>query len=168
MPSGTMRLGVRRRMRFSTERHGGGGAGEWALRYWEESRLRTAVVVVGWVAACALISGGVALMVVFPDTLVEGLGALSAMIGVVVAAGLVRCRRFEVSVVGGALRFGTGPFVRRVIVDEVRGFDVRLATGFRRAYGEREAELALDRGSVAVPSSDPETLAEVLFEESRD
>lgn len=113
---------------------------------------------VGWIVACLLASGGIAVMVVFPDRPLEGVGAISAMIGIVLVVGLVRCRRFEITIVDGMVRFGTGPFVRRASLDEVREVHVRLATGLRRLFAVREVVLVGASPDAAVPSASPDSL----------
>jgi hypothetical protein len=133
-------------------------------RHFDGSPLASWVHYVGWPSAGILCAGGIWLVVGAASKPQEFLGALVALAGVVVAAALVRCRRYEVTIGQRTITLCCGPFRQTLPVGSIEVVQARGATGWRRLYADRELvlETSLDRGPMPVPTRDEAELRGAL------
>ena len=131
---------------------------------WQGCGLRRVARLVGWVGGLGFAAGGVAAMVVGGGGVAEAAGAAAAAVGGIALLGVVRCRRFEVTVSRERLEAGTGPFRRRVALGLLGPAEVGVATRWRRWYAGREVRVeVVSTGEVLrFPSDVPEELIEAL------
>jgi hypothetical protein len=130
--------------------------------HFEAVRLAPWVGVVGWpVVVASAVTGVVLAARASSRPAVEVLGVALAVVGALLIAGLVRCRTFETVVGRRLLTVGVGPLRRRVPIGLIEATEVRGARSWRRLFAASELELVLSagRGSVTVPTRDPEALA---------
>ncbi len=122
--------------------------------HFEGLRLRRWIVVAGWPLALAAAALGVVLVGTSAQPLVDAIGLVVGVLGAVLIAGLVRCRRYEIVVGPGLLTVGAGPFRRRVPVGALEHPAVREAASWRRLYADRELVLEVPEHDerIIVPS----------------
>ena len=134
--------------------------------HFEGLRLRPWIVLAGWPLALAAASLGTVVVGKASQPLADAAGLLVGVLGAVLIAGLIRCRRFEIVVGPRLLTIGAGPFRRRVPVGALERPEVRDAASWRRLYADRELVLqAPEYGQrFIVPSAEPEALQAALEE----
>jgi len=134
--------------------------------HFEGFQLRRRLVVAGWPLAVAVAGLGVTLAGTARDPLVSATGLVLGVLGALLIAGLVRCRRCEIVVGGRTVTTTVGPLRRRVPVGLTEDRLLRSATSWRRLYADQELVLELrDRGeAVVLPTAEPEALREALAE----
>jgi hypothetical protein len=134
--------------------------------HFEGLRLRWWIVLAGWPLALAAAGLGVVLVGTSAQPLVDAVGLVVGVLGAVLIAGLVRCRRFEIVVGPSLLTVGAGPFRRRVPTGALGPAEVRAARSWRRLYTDRELVLDLPAHgeTFILPSAEPEALEEALRE----
>jgi hypothetical protein len=134
--------------------------------HFEGLRLRRWIVLAGWPLALAAAGVGVVLVGTSVQPLVDAVGLVVGVLGAVLIAGLMRCRRFEIVVGPSLLTVGAGPFRRGVPSGALGHSEVRAARSWRRLYADRELVLDVpDHGQhIVVPSVDPEGLQAALLE----
>jgi len=134
--------------------------------HFEGLRLRWWIVLAGWPLALAAAGLGVVLVGTSAQPLVDAIGLVGGVLGAVLIAGLVRCRRFEIVVGPSLLTVSAGPYRRRVPIGALGPPEARAARAWRRLYTDRE--LVFDgpdhRERIIVPSADPEGLQAALAE----
>ena len=120
----------------------------------------------GWPLAVAVAGLGVTLAGTARDPLVSATGLVLGVLGALLIAGLVRCRRCEIVVGGRAVTTTVGPLRRRAPVGWLEHGQLRRARSWRRLYADRELVFELpDRGqSFILPTAEPEALREALAE----
>ena len=123
----------------------------------ESVPLRGGAVVLGWVLAVAGIGCGLSLAALARDWPAELLAPCLVVLGGLALVGVVRCRRYEVTLGSTRIDLRAGPFKRIVPSAAVESADRRPATGWRRLFGAEEMVLRVNVGSgkVAVPSRKP-------------
>jgi hypothetical protein len=134
--------------------------------HFEGLRLRPWIVLAGWPVALAAASLGALLVGTSSQPLADAAGLLVGVLGAVLIAGLIRCRRYETVLGPSLLTIGAGPFRRRLPVGVLERSEVRDAASWRRLYADRELVLeAPEYGQrIIVPSADPEALQAALEE----
>jgi len=134
--------------------------------HFEGFQLRRRLVVAGWPLAVAVAGLGVTLAGTARDPLVSATGLVLGVLGAMLIAGLVRCRRCEIVVGHRTVTTTVGPLRRRVPVGLTEDRSLRSATSWRRLYADRELVLELpDRGeAVVLPTAEPEALRAALLE----
>lgn len=134
--------------------------------HFEGLRLRPWIVLAGWPLALAAASLGTVVVGKASQPLADAAGLLVGVLGAVLIAGLIRCRRYETVLGPSLLTIGAGPFRRRVPVGALERPEVRDAASWRRLYADRELVLeAPEHGQrFIVPSADPEALQAALLE----
>jgi hypothetical protein len=132
----------------------------------EGLRLRRWIVVAGWPLALAAAALGVVLVGTSAQPLVDAIGLVVGVLGAVLIAGLVRCRRIEVVIGPSLLTISAGPFTRRVPVGAFEPPEVRAACSWRRLYADHELVLDLPAHgqNVILPTAEPEALQAALLE----
>ena len=134
--------------------------------HFEGLRLRRWVVVAGWPLALAAAALGVVLVGISAQPLVDAIGLVVGVLGAVLIAGLVRCRRFEIMVGARVVTTTVGPLRRLVPVGQLERGEAREARSWRRLYSDYE--LAFDppapARTVILPTRDPEALQAALLE----
>jgi hypothetical protein len=133
-------------------------------RHFEAIPLAPWVHYVGWPSAGIFSAGGIWLVVGAASKPQEFLGALVALTGVMVAAALVRCRRYEITIGERTITLCCGPFRQTLPVGSLEAVHARRATGWRRLYADRELvlETSLYRGRMPVPTRDEAELRGAL------
>ena len=134
--------------------------------HFEGFQLRRRLVLAGWPLAVAVAGLGVTLAGTARDPLASATGLVLGVLGALLLAGLVRCRRCEVVVGRRTVTMTVGPLRRRAPVGWLDRGELRLARSWRRLYADRELAFELpDRGkTVVLPTAEPEALQTALLE----
>jgi hypothetical protein len=134
--------------------------------HFEGLRLRRWIVAAGWPLALAAAALGVVLVGMSAQPLVDAIGLMLGVLGAVLIAGLVRCRRIEIVIGPSLLTISAGPFRRRVPVGALEHPEVRTACSWRRLYADRELVLGVPAHghNVILPTAEPEALQAALIE----
>ena len=128
--------------------------------HFEASPLKAAVQAVGWVVGVLAIVAGMAGFVGAESTVAEASAGCLILVGGTLVVGLVRCRRYEVTVGKRMIEFRLGPFRRTLPAGCVETATVRRASSWRRLYAPQELVLTLNLETRAaiVPTHEPNDL----------
>ena len=134
--------------------------------HFEGLRLRRWIVAAGWPLALAAAALGVVLVGTSVQPLVDAIGLVVGVLGAVLIAGLVRCRRFEIMVGARVVTTTVGPLRRLVPVGQLERGEAREARSWRRLYAGHELafDLPAPARTVILPTADPESLQAALLE----
>jgi len=132
--------------------------------HYEALPLEPAVRAVGWPVGIVAIVAGIAVFVKAGSYLSEAVGALLVVIGCTLVVGLVRCRRFEVTIGERMIELKLGPFRRTLPTGCVTDTAERPASSWRPLFAPRELVLSLsvETGPLVVPTHDPDELRAAL------
>lgn len=134
--------------------------------HFEGLRLRRWIVVAGWPLALAAAALGVVLVGTSAQPLVDAIGLVVGVLGAVLIAGLVRCRRYEIVVGARVVTTTVGPVRRLVPVGQLERGEIREARSWRRLYAGHELafDLPAPARTVILPTAEPEALQAALHE----
>jgi hypothetical protein len=134
--------------------------------YYEGLQLRRRLVLAGWPLALAVAGLGVVLVGTSAQPLVDASGLVVGVLGAVLIAGLVRCRRCEIVISGRAVTSTVGPLRRRAPVEWLERGELRRSRSWRRLFADSELVFELpDHGpSFILPTAEPEALEAALRE----
>jgi hypothetical protein len=134
--------------------------------YYEGLQFRRRLVLAGWPLALAVAGLGVVLVGTSAQPLVDASGLVVGVLGAVLIAGLVRCRRCEIVISGRAVTSTVGPLRRRAPVEWLERGELRRSRSWRRLFADRELVFELpDHGpSFILPTAEPEALKQALRE----